>query len=98
MHIIGPQRWARGQRWSIATRRSVNTCAALASYRYRYLDGWREKETRAAMVFGRCFEKLSVPIFVRKIALLRFSKNGMHTAMLPLNSAKESPGTVSSTR
>jgi hypothetical protein len=24
------------------------------SYRYRYLDGWREKETRAAMAFGRC--------------------------------------------
>jgi PD-(D/E)XK nuclease superfamily len=27
------------------------------SYRYRYLDGWREKETWAAMIFGRCFEK-----------------------------------------
>jgi len=27
------------------------------SYRYRYLDGWREKDTRAAMVFGRSFEK-----------------------------------------
>ncbi len=27
------------------------------SYRHRYLDGWREKETRAAMLFGRCFEK-----------------------------------------
>jgi PD-(D/E)XK nuclease superfamily len=27
------------------------------SYRFRYLDGWREKDTRAAMVFGRCFEK-----------------------------------------
>src|SRR5208282_3186853 len=26
------------------------------SYRYRYLDGWREKDTRPAMVFGRCFE------------------------------------------
>ena len=26
------------------------------SYRYRYLDGWQEKETRAALVFGRCFE------------------------------------------
>jgi hypothetical protein len=26
------------------------------SYRYRYLDGWREKETRAARAFGRCFE------------------------------------------
>ena len=26
-------------------------------YRYRYLDGWQEKDTRAAMVFGRCFEQ-----------------------------------------
>src|SRR5271156_4617479 len=25
-------------------------------YRYRYLDGWREKEDKAAMMFGRCFE------------------------------------------
>jgi hypothetical protein len=27
------------------------------SYRHRYLDGWCEKESRAAMAFGRCFEK-----------------------------------------
>jgi hypothetical protein len=27
------------------------------SYRLRYLDGWQEKETRAGMVFGRCFEQ-----------------------------------------
>ncbi len=26
------------------------------SYRYRFLDGWQEKDARAAMVFGRCFE------------------------------------------
>jgi len=26
------------------------------SYRYRYLDLWKEKDTRAAMAFGRCFE------------------------------------------
>lgn len=26
------------------------------SYRYRYLDGWCEKESRAAMAFGRSFE------------------------------------------
>jgi hypothetical protein len=26
------------------------------SYRYRYLDGWREKDARPAMAFGRCFE------------------------------------------
>ena len=25
-------------------------------YRYRYMDGWQEKDTRASMVFGRCFE------------------------------------------
>ena len=27
------------------------------SYRLRYLDGWQERETRAGMVFGRCFER-----------------------------------------
>ena len=25
-------------------------------YRYRYLDGWREKEDKASMIFGRCPE------------------------------------------
>jgi hypothetical protein len=33
------------------------------SYRYRYLDGWREKETRAAMAFGRSFEKALAAYF-----------------------------------
>jgi hypothetical protein len=33
------------------------------SYRHRYLDGWREKETRAAMIFGRCFEKAIESVF-----------------------------------
>jgi PD-(D/E)XK nuclease superfamily len=36
------------------------------SYRYRYLDGWREKETRAAIVFGRCFEKALAALFHRQ--------------------------------
>jgi hypothetical protein len=36
------------------------------SYRYRYLDGWREKDTRAAMVFGRCFEKALVAYFEQR--------------------------------
>ena len=26
-------------------------------YRYRYLDGWKEKDNRAAMLFGRAFEQ-----------------------------------------
>jgi hypothetical protein len=25
-------------------------------YRYRYLDGWMEKETSASLLFGRAFE------------------------------------------
>ena len=33
------------------------------SYRFRYLDGWREKESRAAMCFGRAFEKALAAFF-----------------------------------
>jgi PD-(D/E)XK nuclease superfamily len=33
------------------------------SFRYRYLDGWREKETRASMAFGRSFENALGALF-----------------------------------
>ena len=33
-------------------------------YRYRYLDGWREKEDKASMMFGRCFENSLAAYFV----------------------------------
>ena len=33
------------------------------SYRFRYLDGWSEKETGASMLFGRCFEKALATYF-----------------------------------
>jgi hypothetical protein len=36
------------------------------SYRYRYLDGWREKDTRASLVFGRCFEKALAAFFLHE--------------------------------
>jgi hypothetical protein len=36
------------------------------SYRYRYLDGWREKDTRAAMVFGRSFEQALAALFFQE--------------------------------
>ena len=32
-------------------------------YRYRYLDGWREKEDKASMMFGRCFENALAAYF-----------------------------------
>ena len=35
-------------------------------YRHRYLDGWREKETRASMLFGRVFEKALAAYFRRQ--------------------------------
>ena len=34
------------------------------SYRYRYLDGWQEKATRASLLFGRCFEKALAAYFL----------------------------------
>ncbi len=36
------------------------------AYRHRYLDGWREKDTRAALLFGRCFEKALTAYFLRQ--------------------------------
>ena len=31
-------------------------------YKHRYLDGWQEKDTRAAMLFGRAFEQAASAI------------------------------------
>jgi CRISPR/Cas system-associated exonuclease Cas4 (RecB family) len=35
-------------------------------YQHRYLDGWKEKDTRAAMLFGRAFEKALGALFRRE--------------------------------
>src|SRR6266849_5444498 len=35
-------------------------------YRHRYLDGWREKDTRSAMLFGRAFESALAAFFRRE--------------------------------
>ena len=37
-------------------------------YKHRYLDGWKEKDTRAAMLFGRAFEQAVGAYFQRKDA------------------------------
>ena len=36
------------------------------SYRHRYLDGWKEKDSRAALLFGRCFEQALAAYFRRE--------------------------------
>jgi hypothetical protein len=35
-------------------------------YKYRYVDGWQEKETRAGMLFGRAFESAIGALFRRE--------------------------------
>ena len=43
-------------------------------YRHRYLDGWQEKDTRAAMLFGRAFERALAAYFLHEDApAVRFS-------------------------
>ena len=41
-------------------------------YRYRYLDGWREKEDKAAVMFGRCFENALAAYFARQDSTAAF--------------------------
>src|ERR1700746_2255595 len=41
-------------------------------YRYRYLDGWREKEDKASMIFGRCFENALSAYFAREDSTAAF--------------------------
>jgi hypothetical protein len=37
-------------------------------YRHRYLDGWQEKDSRAAMLFGRAFEQALAAYFLQEDA------------------------------
>jgi CRISPR/Cas system-associated exonuclease Cas4 (RecB family) len=37
-------------------------------YRYRYVDGWQERETRAGLLFGRAFEQALAAYFHRQDA------------------------------
>src|SRR5512132_3557809 len=37
-------------------------------YKHRYLDGWKEKDTQAAMMFGRAFEQAVAAYFQQQDA------------------------------
>jgi hypothetical protein len=58
------------------------------SYRYRYLDGWREKDTRAAMVFGRCFETALAAYFSKQDPTAAFFKEWEAYREAPLEYGK----------
>jgi hypothetical protein len=39
--------------------------SCVGSYCHRHVDGWREKDTRATMLFGRAFEQ-ALSAYVRR--------------------------------
>src|SRR5216684_5106322 len=98
MHITGPERWAGRQRWSIATRKSANIFDALAVIAIATWMGGGKKRHGQRWSSVAVLKKLWVPTFVKRTALLRFLGNGKRTAILLLNTAKENPGTASSTK
>src|ERR1700722_9123123 len=53
-------------------------------YRYRYLDGWREKEDKASLIFGRCFENALAAYFRREDATATFFKEWQKLQDSPL--------------
>jgi len=67
-------------------------------YRHRYLDGWKEKDTRAAMLFGRPSNRLSVPISVAKIPEQSSTPNGLRVRTKAYIIPTETPGIACSGR
>ena len=66
-------------------------------YRHRYLDGWQEKDTRAAMLFGRAFEQAVAALFRREDpAAVLFEPQPAMTGTLPLATSRHRRVTSSS--
>jgi len=61
-------------------------------YRYRYLDGWQEKDTRAAMLFGRAFEQALSAYFLHEDAAASYSANGPAARIKACTTRRETPG------
>jgi CRISPR/Cas system-associated exonuclease Cas4 (RecB family) len=53
-------------------------------YRYRYLDGWREKETFASLLFGRAFETALAAYFYKEDAEEVLSREWSRWRQTPL--------------
>jgi hypothetical protein len=47
-------------------------------YRHRYLDGWQEKDSRAAMLFGRAFEQALAAYFRHEDAAVTLYREWAH--------------------
>ena len=53
-------------------------------YKYRYVDGWREREDKASLIFGRVFQKAVEAHFlgVEAVELFTFQWSNFKTATL----------------
>src|SRR5512141_976356 len=58
--------WLRGCLMTYSYTQISQYLACPRRYRHRYLDGWKEKDTRAAMMFGRAFEQALAAYFRRE--------------------------------
>src|ERR1700722_18725191 len=53
----------RGDAMTYSYTQLSNYLTCPRRYRHRYLDGWQEKDVRAAMLFGRAFEQALAALF-----------------------------------
>jgi len=59
-------------------------------YRHRYLDGWREKDIRAAMLFGRVFEQAVAALFRHQDpSAVLYQQWGVYRTAEPVYPAKD---------
>src|SRR5579862_7658899 len=58
------------------------------SYRYRYLDGWQEKDNRASLLFGRAFEKALAVFFAGADSTAALFKEWGTNQEMPLEYSK----------
>ena len=58
--------WLRGGMMTYSYTQISQYLTCPRRYRHRYLDGWKEKDTRAAMLFGRAFEQALAAFFRRE--------------------------------
>jgi CRISPR/Cas system-associated exonuclease Cas4 (RecB family) len=64
--FLDQEHWFRGGVMTYSYTQISQYLSCPRRYRYRYLDGWKEKDAREALVFGRAFEQALSAYFRRE--------------------------------
>jgi PD-(D/E)XK nuclease superfamily len=64
--FAGQSRWLAGGLMTYSYTQLSQYLTCPRRYRHRYLDGWKERDSRAAMLFGRAFEQALGAYFRRE--------------------------------